>query len=59
MPYQETAKALGISENGVKSAVLRLRRHLGKCLRAEIAETVAIEAEIDDEVRFLLQKVRT
>lgn len=58
VPYRETASALGMSESGIKSAVRRLRRRLGQCLRSEIAETVADPAEVDDEVRFLLGKVR-
>jgi RNA polymerase sigma factor (sigma-70 family) len=58
IPYRQTAELLGMTESGVKSAVRRLRQHLGTCLRAEIAETVADPAEVDDEVRFLLSKVK-
>ena len=58
IPYRETASELGLSEGAVKSAVRRLRQQLGRCLRAEIADTVADTSEIDDEVRFLLGKVR-
>ena len=43
-----------MSENGVKSAVRRMRQRRGECFREEIAETVAITGEIDDEVRYLL-----
>jgi RNA polymerase sigma-70 factor (ECF subfamily) len=53
-PYRETASALGISESGVRSAVHRLRRRLGECLREEIAETVSNPSEVDDEVRHLM-----
>ncbi len=56
--YRETATALGMSEAATKSAVQRLRRRLGRCLRAEIAETVADPADVDDEVRNLLSKLR-
>ena len=58
VPYQETAATLGISESAVKSAVHRLRKRLGHCLRTEIAETVSDPAEVDEEVRHLLAVVR-
>ena len=58
VPYRETASALGMSESAIKSAVRRLRKRLGQCLRSEIAETVANPGEVDDEVRYLLGKVR-
>jgi RNA polymerase sigma-70 factor (ECF subfamily) len=58
VPYRETASALGISESAIKSAVHRLRKRLGECLRAEVAETVSTPAEVDDEVRHLLTAVR-
>ena len=58
LPYRETATALGMSEGATKSAVQRLRVRLGRCLRTEIAETVANPADVDDEVRNLLSKLR-
>ena len=58
LSYRETATALGMSEAATKSAVQRLRRRLGRCLRTEIAETVADPADVDDEVRNLLSKLR-
>jgi RNA polymerase sigma factor (sigma-70 family) len=58
VPYRETASALGISESAVKSAVHRLRKRLGQCLRAEVAETVSTPAEVDSEVRHLLAVVK-
>ena len=58
LPYGETATALGMSEAATKSAVQRLRKRLGRCLRSEIAETVANPADVDDEVRNLLSKLR-
>jgi RNA polymerase sigma-70 factor (ECF subfamily) len=58
VPYRETADALGTSESAVKSTVHRLRRRLGQCLRAEIAETVVDPEEVDDELRHLLAVVR-
>jgi len=58
VPYRETASALGISESAVKSAVHRLRKRLGQCLRSEVAETVSDPSEVDDEVRHLLAVVK-
>lgn len=56
--YRETAAALGMSESAIKSAVQRLRKRLGRCLRSEIADTVANPGDVDDEVRRLLAIVR-
>lgn len=56
--YREVASRLGTSEGAVKMAVVRLRKRLGQCLRAEVAETVADPSEIDDEVRQIVSRVR-
>ena len=56
--YREVAAELGLTEGAVRAAVLRLRKRFGKALRAEIAETVADPAEIDDEIRRLLSAIR-
>jgi RNA polymerase sigma factor (sigma-70 family) len=58
LPYRELATELGLSESAIRVAVHRLRKHYGDCLRAEIADTVADPAEIDDEVRHLLTSLR-
>ena len=58
VPYREVAAALSMSESAIKSAVHRFRKRLGQCLRSEIAETVADEGDVDDEVRRLLAIVR-
>ena len=52
------AEAIGMNEGSVKVAVHRLRKRYGQCLRAEIADTVADPADIDDEVRHLLTSLR-
>lgn len=59
VPYREAAEALGISEGAVKTAVYRLRQRFGQYLRAEVADTVADPAEVDDELRHLLSTLRT
>ena len=58
MPYRAAAEALEMSEGAVATAVHRLRQRYGKCLRAEIGETVANPEEVDDELRHLLVMVR-
>jgi RNA polymerase sigma-70 factor (ECF subfamily) len=49
--YAEIAARLGMSEASVKMAVHRLRQRYREVLRAEIAETVAQESEVEDELR--------
>jgi RNA polymerase sigma factor (sigma-70 family) len=58
-PYAEIAAARGATEGAVKVAVHRLRARYRECLRAEIRETVVEEADIDDELRHLLEVVRS
>ena len=53
--YAAVATRLQISEQGVKSAVHRLRRRLRDLFREEIAHTVTTRAEIDEELRYLVQ----
>lgn len=52
--YAVIAEQLGMSEVAVKVAVHRLRRRFRDVLREEIAHTVADPAEIDEEIRQLL-----
>ena len=51
--YAEMAVRLGTSEGAVKVAVHRLRQRYREVLRAEIADTVASPAEVEDELRNL------
>jgi len=53
-PYRATARALGTTEGAIKVAIYRLRRDFAEVLRAEIAETVLNENEVDAELRFLI-----
>ena len=57
VPYADTATALDMSEGAVKVAVHRLRRRFRDALVREIAETVSDPADIDAEIRHLLQAV--
>jgi DNA-directed RNA polymerase specialized sigma24 family protein len=55
--YAEVGQRLGMSEDAIKSAVVRLRRRYGELLRQEIAQTVATASEIDQEIRHLMAAI--
>ena len=57
VPYAEIAARLGVTQSGVKMAVMRLRQRFGELLRAEIAGTVGSPEEIEDEMRHLLSVI--
>ncbi len=56
-PYAELGASMGMTEEAVKSAAHRLRKRYRELLRAAIADTVADPADVDDELRLLLQAV--
>jgi len=56
--YAQTASRLGMTEGAVKVAVHRLRQRLGELLREEVAHTVVIDEEIDEELRHLIGVIR-
>ena len=56
-PYAELGQRLGMNESTVKVAVHRLRQRYRALLREAIAQTVASEAEVDEELRYLLRIV--
>lgn len=56
--YAETAARLGLTEAAVKSAVFKIRRRFGMLLRHEVAQTVCIPEEVEDEMRALLSALR-
>jgi RNA polymerase sigma-70 factor (ECF subfamily) len=53
--YQEIAAELGMTEGAVKVAVHRLRKRFKEALMAEVAETVASPAQVDEEIGYMLQ----
>ena len=55
--YEPVAAGLGISVGAVRMAVSRLRERYGELVRAEIAQTVSTEAEISEEMRYLIELV--
>jgi RNA polymerase sigma-70 factor (ECF subfamily) len=54
-PYAILAVDLGMTQSAIKSVVHRLRKRYGELLREQIRETVATEAEVDDEVQALFE----
>lgn len=57
LPYAEIAARHAMSEGSVKVAVHRLRHRYGELLSAEVARTVSSQAEVEGELRRLLQVV--
>ena len=57
--YAQLAKDLDMTESAIKVAVHRLRERYRKLLRTEIANTVANDDEVDDELNYLLESLRT
>jgi DNA-directed RNA polymerase specialized sigma24 family protein len=53
--YSAVANRLHLSQQGVKSAVHRLRQRFRELVRMEIGHTVATSAEIDEELRHLIR----
>ncbi len=54
LPQSEAAAALGMSPGALKVAIHRLRLRFREAVRTEIAHTVPAEADIDEEVHYLL-----
>jgi RNA polymerase sigma-70 factor (ECF subfamily) len=57
-PLRDVAARLQITEGAVKIAVHRLREKYREALRSEIAQTVAAEGDVDDELGQLLAALR-
>ncbi|MBB5037737.1 RNA polymerase sigma factor [Prosthecobacter dejongeii] len=55
--YEELAKTLGMSTGTIAVSVYRMRRRYGELLREEIAQTVENPADIEQEIRMLLEAV--
>ena len=52
------ARELGLGESTLRVAVHRLRRRFGALLREEVAHTVADPADVDAEIRWMLETLR-
>jgi RNA polymerase sigma factor (sigma-70 family) len=55
VPYRDLAVQLGMSEGAVKVAVHRLRQRYREVLREAVADTVAAGADVEQELRHLLE----
>jgi RNA polymerase sigma-70 factor (ECF subfamily) len=55
----EVASELGMTENAVKQAFHRLRRRYRELLRDEIAQTVAVPGDVEDELRHFILVLQT
>ena len=55
----EMAQELGLTENALKQAFHRMRLRYREYLRDQIAETVATEDDLEDELRHLIAVLRT
>ena len=53
LPYAELGARLEITEGAVKVAVHRLRKRYRKLLRTEIAQTLAVDENVDEELHYL------
>ena len=54
----QVAEEFGMTENAVKQAFYRFRQRYQTSLREEIAHTVAMPGDIEDELRYLIAVVR-
>lgn len=55
--YETAAQQLGMSEVAVRVAVHRLREKYRRHLRSQVAQTVANDAEVEEEIQQLLAAV--
>jgi DNA-directed RNA polymerase specialized sigma24 family protein len=55
----EIAAQLGMTDNAIRQAFHRFRHRYQALLREEIAHTVAIASDIEDELRHLISVLRT
>jgi RNA polymerase sigma-70 factor (ECF subfamily) len=55
LPQAEAGARLGLSESAIKVAIHRLRKRFREVIRAEIAQTMDNPAEVDRELRYLVE----
>ena len=55
----EVAAELGMTENAVKQAFHRLRQRYRQLLRDEIAQTVAVPGDVEEELRHFISVLQT
>jgi RNA polymerase sigma-70 factor (ECF subfamily) len=57
--YDQTSARLGMTRNATYVAIHRLRERYRRSIKAIIAETVATPGEVDDEIRYLMNSLRS
>jgi RNA polymerase sigma-70 factor (ECF subfamily) len=57
--YSEVASRLGVTMGALKVMIHRFRRRYREVLREEVAETVAEPGQIEDEMKYLLEALRS
>jgi DNA-directed RNA polymerase specialized sigma24 family protein len=55
--YAAVGAEFGLTENGVKAVVHRMRERYRQLIRHEVAHTVASRAEVDEEIRYLISVI--
>jgi len=55
----EVAAEFGMTENALKQAFHRLRQRYRQLLRDEIAQTVAVPGDVEDELRHFISVLQT
>jgi RNA polymerase sigma-70 factor (ECF subfamily) len=55
----DVATELGMTENAVKQAFHRLRQRYRELLQDEIAQTVAVPGDVEDELRHFISVLQT
>jgi len=50
----ELAGKRGVSVGAIDVAIHRLRQHFGALLREQVAQTVGSQAEVEEELRYLI-----
>jgi RNA polymerase sigma-70 factor (ECF subfamily) len=56
--YEEAGRALGISGNGAKTLVFRMRQRFAVLMRQEVAQTLLDPGDIDAEIHALYSALR-
>jgi RNA polymerase sigma-70 factor (ECF subfamily) len=56
--YEEKGREAGMSANTFKVAVHRLRARFRDALRREVAETQPAEADVDEEMSYLMRVLK-
>ena len=56
--YEEAGRALGISGNGAKTLVFRMRQRFAALMRQEVAQTLLDPGDIDGEIHALYSALR-